>query len=68
MASPAYEPLLMPAWAWQRQDVRETLRRRDVGALFRLVQRYAGASQSQLAVTTGLLQGRVSEIIKEPAR
>ena len=57
-------PLSMPAWAWQREDVREALRRRHVGTLFRLVQRYTGASQSRLAVATGLLQGRVSEIIK----
>lgn len=54
----------MPAWAWQRDDLRDALRSRDVGALFRLVQRYAGASQSRLAVATGLLQGRVSEIVK----
>lgn len=54
----------MPRWAWQREDVRAALRHRDMGALFRLVQRYAGASQSHIAVATELLQGRVSEIIK----
>lgn len=32
----------LPAWAWQRDEVRESLRRRDLRAL-RLTQRYAGA-------------------------
>lgn len=64
VGSLAHVPLSMPAWAWKREDVREALRRRHVGTLFRLVQRYTGASQSRLAVATGLLQGRVSEIIK----
>ncbi|MGH3775428.1 MAG: helix-turn-helix domain-containing protein [Pseudonocardiaceae bacterium] len=44
--------------------MRTVLRRRDIGAMFRLVQRYGGVSQSRLAVATGLLQGRISEIIK----
>lgn len=44
--------------------MRTVLRRRDIGAVFRLVQRYGGISQSRLAVATGLLQGRISEIIK----
>lgn len=64
MGTQAHMPVSMPEWAWQREDVREALRLRHVGALFRLVQRYSGASQSRLAVATGLLQGRVSEIIK----
>jgi transcriptional regulator with XRE-family HTH domain len=64
VASPAHEPLTLPGWAWQRDEVRDALRRRDVGALFRAAQQYAGASQSRLAVATGLLQGRVSEIVK----
>ena len=44
--------------------MRTVLRRRDIGAVFRLVQCYGGVSQSRLAVATGLLQGRISEIIK----
>lgn len=64
VATPAFERLSVPAWAWDRDDTRAALRSRDVGALFRAMQRYTGASQSRLAVATGLLQGRVSEILK----
>jgi transcriptional regulator with XRE-family HTH domain len=34
-----------------------------VAGLFRVAQRYAGASQSRIATATGILQGRVSEIL-----
>lgn len=55
---------MLPAWAWQREDVRDALRTRDVSALFRAAQRYTGASQSRIAIATGMLQGRVSEIVR----
>jgi hypothetical protein len=58
------EPLIMSAWGWERDDTRNALISRDVGALFRAVQRYTGASQSRIGAATGLLQGRVSEILK----
>lgn len=61
--SSAQIPITLPAWAWQRDDVRAALRERDVGALFRAAQQYMGASQGRIAVATGLLQGRVSEIM-----
>lgn len=64
MEGAAHKPLSIPAWAWQRDDMQVALRGRDVATLFRLVQRYGGVSQSRLAVATGLLQGRVSEVIK----
>jgi len=64
MEGRAHEPLSIPAWAWQRDELRAVLRCRDIGGLFRLAQRYGGVSQSRLAVATGLLQGRISEIIK----
>lgn len=54
----------MPLWAWQREDVRDALRQRQMATFFALIQRYTGSTQSQLAVATGLLQGRISEIIK----
>jgi transcriptional regulator with XRE-family HTH domain len=57
-------PVTLPAWAWQRDEVRAALRKRDVGALFRAAQQYAGASQGRIAIATGLLQGRVSEIMR----
>jgi hypothetical protein len=56
--------LALPDWAWRRQEVRQALADRDVSALFRAAQQYSGASQGRIATATGLLQGRVSEIIK----
>jgi hypothetical protein len=53
----------LPDWAWQRPEVRDALRSRDMAALFKAVQQYSGASQTRIGRATGLLQGRVSEII-----
>ncbi|MFF4733412.1 helix-turn-helix domain-containing protein [Streptomyces mirabilis] len=39
------------------------LRARDVGALFRYAQQYAGVSQARIAAAVGMAQGRVNEII-----
>lgn len=61
---PAQVSITLPAWAWCRDEVRAALRERNMGALFRAAQKYAGASQSRIAVATGLLQGRVSEIMR----
>lgn len=59
----ATQPIRLPAWAWERAEVREALRGRDIGAVFRCVQQYAGASQARIAVAAGMTQARVSEII-----
>jgi transcriptional regulator with XRE-family HTH domain len=59
----ALEPIELPDWAWERAEVRQALRARDMGAVFRQVQQYAGASQSRIAVATGMTQARVNEII-----
>ncbi|WP_243084570.1 helix-turn-helix transcriptional regulator [Streptomyces sp. 891-h] len=56
-------PVELPDWAWQRAEVRQALRTRDIGAVFRCVQQYAGASQSRIATATGMTQARVNEII-----
>jgi hypothetical protein len=56
--------MALPDWAWTRPDVRQALSQRDVSGLFRAAQQYCGASQGRIAAATGLLQGRVSEIIK----
>ncbi|MFJ7207486.1 helix-turn-helix domain-containing protein [Streptomyces sp. NPDC098789] len=56
-------PIELPSWAWERADVREALRARDVGATFRHVQQYAGASQARIAAAVGMTQARVNEII-----
>lgn len=55
--------LVLPDWAWKRPEVRQALRERDVATLLRAAQQYSGASQGRIAAATGLLQGRVSEII-----
>ncbi|MEU1373152.1 helix-turn-helix transcriptional regulator [Streptomyces triculaminicus] len=56
-------PVELPNWAWERAEVRQALRSRDVGALFRFVQQYAGASQARIATAVGMQQARVNEII-----
>ncbi|WP_406168331.1 helix-turn-helix domain-containing protein [Streptomyces sp. NBC_00996] len=56
-------PIELPDWAWERAEVRQALRARDVGAVFRYVQQYAGASQSRIATAAGMTQARVNEII-----
>ncbi|MEU9250967.1 helix-turn-helix transcriptional regulator [Streptomyces sp. NPDC048270] len=56
-------PTSLPDWAWERADVRQALRARDVGAVFRCVQQYGGASQARIAAAVGMTQARVNEII-----
>ncbi|MFI9763998.1 helix-turn-helix domain-containing protein [Streptomyces sp. NPDC051963] len=59
----ALGPIELPDWAWERADVRQALRARDMGAVFRFTQQYAGASQSRIAAAVGMTQARVNEII-----
>jgi tetratricopeptide (TPR) repeat protein len=53
----------LPEGFWQRQHVHDALTSRDFGALFRLASKYAGASQTDIAVTVGMTQGQVSTIM-----
>ncbi|MFI8829025.1 helix-turn-helix domain-containing protein [Streptomyces sp. NPDC053431] len=53
----------LEAWAWERAEVRQALRARDIRAVFRYVQQYSGASQARIAAAVDLSQGRVNEII-----
>lgn len=57
-------PLQLPLRAWQRPEVRAALRERDIAALLNAAQQHTGASQSRLAVAVGMLQGRISEIMR----
>ncbi|MFI5684665.1 helix-turn-helix domain-containing protein [Streptomyces sp. NPDC051636] len=57
------QPIELPDWAWERAEVRQALRARDIGAVFRHVQQYAGASQTRIATAAGMTQARVNEII-----
>ncbi|NJC72635.1 helix-turn-helix transcriptional regulator [Planosporangium thailandense] len=59
----ALSPLRIQYEFWSRDDVVAALRTRDIGALFRLIRRYTGASQTQLGIAVGLEQGYVSRII-----
>ncbi|MEU9338056.1 helix-turn-helix domain-containing protein [Streptomyces sp. NPDC048290] len=56
-------PIELPGWAWERAEVRQALRARDMGAVFRYVQQYTGASQARIAAAAGMTQARVNEII-----
>lgn len=56
-------PLRVPASFWRRPDVDDALGGRDVGALFVLLRRYAGASQQRIGVAVDLQQGSVSVIM-----
>jgi transcriptional regulator with XRE-family HTH domain len=56
-------PIELPDWAWERAEVRQALRARDMGAVFRHVQQYTGASQARIASAAGMTQARVNEII-----
>ncbi|MFJ2731381.1 helix-turn-helix domain-containing protein [Streptomyces sp. NPDC087317] len=61
--STTLDPIELPDWAWERAEVRQALRARDIGGVFRHVQQYAGASQARIATAAGMTQARVNEII-----
>jgi transcriptional regulator with XRE-family HTH domain len=63
MRPSAFDPPAIPPAFWERPDVCQALRKRDMGALFRLLCQYAGLSQMRIATAVGLGQGRISEII-----
>jgi transcriptional regulator with XRE-family HTH domain/tetratricopeptide (TPR) repeat protein len=58
-----WDPIRLPDEVWAKHE--EQLRARDVGALFRLARRYAGASQHRIATATGVPQSRVSELMND---
>jgi tetratricopeptide (TPR) repeat protein len=63
MRNGAFDPPEIPADFWSRPAVSEALASRDVGALFGLLWRYTGMSQTRIGMATGHAQGRVSDII-----
>lgn len=63
MGGRAPGPLHVPDGFWARSDVRQALGQRDFGVVFRLVAKYAGASQTQIASAVGMTQGQVSTVI-----
>jgi transcriptional regulator with XRE-family HTH domain len=50
----------------QQGDVKRALRERDFGAVFALMTKYLGATQTELAAATGLTQARISKLMCNP--
>ncbi len=63
MASSALDPLRVPEGFWLREDVGHALDHRDIGALFRLLSKHTGASQTRIGTATGQSQGAVCLIM-----
>jgi tetratricopeptide (TPR) repeat protein len=68
MPSAATEPIRVPAGFWQRADVAEALDARDIGALFRLLKRYTGASQHRIGAAVDIPQSEISLIVSTGPR
>ncbi|MBX6767764.1 MAG: helix-turn-helix domain-containing protein, partial [Actinomadura rubrobrunea] len=64
MAGSAFEPIHLPDWVWRTPEADKILSARDVGALFRLAKRYAGASQHRIAAATSIGQPRVNSLMR----
>src|SRR5580692_10189394 len=54
----------IPDSLWQRPQMIEALRKRDMGHVFRLVCQYAGASQTQIAIACGSTQPKISDYMR----
>ena len=65
MRPSAFDPPAIPPAFWERPDVCQALRKRDMSALFRLLQQYLGHSQMRIGTAVGLGQGRMSEVIND---
>ena len=68
MAGRAADLVEIPATLWQRAAMTEALSNRDMGRVFQLVRKYAGASQTQLAIACGMTQGKISDIMRDRQR
>lgn len=64
MPGSAFEPIHLPDWVWRTPETDKILSARDVGALFRLAKRYAGASQHRIAAATSIGQPRVNSLMR----
>ena len=63
MRPSAFDPPAIPPAFWERPDVCQALRRRDMSTLFRLLRQHLGLSQMRIGTAVGLGQGRISEVI-----
>ena len=68
MRASAFEPPEIPPSFWQRSDVRTALTRRDMGALFQLLNEQVNLSQIRIGTAVDLSQGRVGEVIRGTRR
>jgi transcriptional regulator with XRE-family HTH domain len=68
MPGRATDLIEIPDSFWERADVIEVLRRRDIGRLFRLLAQYAGASQTRLAIACDMTQPKVSGYMRGSAK
>lgn len=58
-----FEPIVLPDAAWRTDSARDALKSRNVAGLLQLAHRH-GASQHRIANAVGILQGRISEILR----
>src|SRR5262249_3155048 len=63
MRPQASDPIQISDNFWMRSDVEATLDGHDIGALFRLVRRHTGASQTRIGIAVGMPQSRVSAVM-----
>jgi tetratricopeptide (TPR) repeat protein len=63
MRASAFDPPSIPPAFWERPDVCQALRKRDMGTLFTLLRQHTGLSQTRIGTAVGLGQGRISEVI-----
>ncbi|WP_432829328.1 hypothetical protein [Dactylosporangium sp. CA-092794] len=63
MRNDVLEPIRLPAEFWNRADVHAALHERDMGALFRLVSKHGGASQTRISIAVAMPQSSVNAIM-----
>ncbi|HCT75657.1 MAG TPA: XRE family transcriptional regulator [Micromonosporaceae bacterium] len=63
MARTAFAAVEVPSSFWDRPDVLDVLAQRDLGQLFRVLQKATGATQMQIGTAIGLSQAQVSEVM-----
>jgi tetratricopeptide (TPR) repeat protein len=65
MRDSAFGPVTLPLHFWARADVRDALTNREIGALFRLLDKPGGLTQTRIGTATELGQNRVSMISRD---
>ena len=63
MRASAFDPASIPPAFWERPDVGQALRQRDMGVLLTLLRQYTGLSRTRIGTVVGFGQGRVSEVV-----